>query len=171
MGAVLSALLLAAGAIFDPQWTLAGSVLIPLVWVLGTGALAAVLTPFWTAFARLFLDAERAAAEARQYAQGLFLEHVSLRTDHRRAILLVVGVFERQVIVLPDKGVADHLPPEGFKVAIDQMVPHLRRGNHFKAVAQGITCIEAVLVQAGFNGSSDTSNQIPDGLMQEEGDA
>ncbi len=171
MGTALSALILTAKAFFYPQWTLAGSVLIPLAWVLGAGALAAVLTPFWPTFARLFLDTERAEAEVRQYAQGLFLEQALFKTDRRRAILLVIGVFERQVIILPDKGVTDHLPPEGLKAIIDQMVPLLRRGDHFQAVVQGITRIEAVLVQAGFCGSSDTPNRIPDGLIQEMGDA
>ena len=169
LGVALSALMVMARTIFLPQWSMSGFSFIHLAWVLGAGALAAVLTPFWTTFARFFLDSERAEAETRQYAQALFLERELFRTDQRKALLILIGVFEHQVVLLPDSGIAGHITIEDFTAVIDQMRPHLRQGDPFQALVQGIAHIEAMLVKAGFEGDSNAQNQIPNGVIQEKG--
>lgn len=171
LGASASALVVVLYAILMPEANGAWSVWLHLAWVLGLGALAALLTPFWAGFARLFLDRERAAAETLQYAHGLFLEHELFQTHERKAILLLVGLFEHQVVILPDKGLKNHLCADIFKGIIDRMVPHLRQGDAFRALSIGIGLLEEALVMAGFEGSADAANPIADMLIQEKGDS
>lgn len=170
MGSVLSALAAAVVVYLQPQWPSGGTALIHLAWILAAGATAAMLTPFWPAFGRLFLDRHRAEAEARQYAQGVFLEHQLFQTDRRQAVLLLIGIFEHQVVILPDTGVSEALPEAQLEAVIARLTPHLRRRDYFQALVEGISCIEAELVQAGFTAQGDPRNQIDTDLLQHKGD-
>lgn len=125
---------------------------------------------FWPAFARFFLDRHRAEAEARQYAQGLFLEHQLFQTDRRQAILLLIGIFEHQVVILPDTGVAGQLPGEQLEAVIAHLTSHLRRGNCYDALVESVSRIEAELVRAGFKAGDDARNQIDNELLQHKGE-
>ncbi len=169
LGAALSALATVFFHFMQPAWDTVRPPLVALVWVLSSGALVALLTPFWPALARLFLDAERAESESRQYAQGLFLERSLFRTRQRTAILLLIGLFERRVVLLPDSGVQSRLKSGQLEAVIRQMVPHLRRGDHFQALLLGIGLIEKMLLEAGFSGDPNAPDQISDQLIQQKG--
>ncbi len=169
LGVALSALAAVSYHIMQPTWLTAWTALLTLAWVLGAGALGALLTLFWPALARLFLDAERAESESRQYAQGLFLEQALFRTREHSAILLLIGLFERRVVLLPGSGVQNRLNAGQLEAVINQMVLHLRRDDHFQALVQGIAFIEKILLEAGFTGSADAPDQIPDELIQQKG--
>ncbi|HSH71098.1 MAG TPA: hypothetical protein VK997_14350, partial [Deferrisomatales bacterium] len=92
-----------------------GEALAGTVAVLAAGAAAALLSVFLPAFARLFLDAQRAELETRQYAESLFLSRELFATTRRNGVLLLVGMFERQVVVLPDRGLIERLEPGVFE--------------------------------------------------------
>jgi putative membrane protein len=170
MGSALSALAATVLMLSQPQWPSGWATLIHPAWILGTGAAAAMLTPFWPAFARLFLDRHRAEAETRQYAQGLFLEHQLFQTDRRQAILLLIGIFEHQVVILPDTGVVKQLPEGQLEAVIARLTPHLRRGNCYQALVEGVSRIEAELVRAGFKAGDDSRNRIDNELLQHKGE-
>jgi len=169
LGAALSAPATVFYQLMQPAWDTVWTALLTLAWVLGSGALVALLTPFWPALARLFLDSERAESESRQYAQGLFLEQSLFGTRQRTAVLLLIGLFERRVVLLPDSGVRDRLKPGQLETVIQQMVPHLRRGDHFQALVQGIGLVEKMLLEAGFSGDPHRPDQIPDELIHQKG--
>lgn len=169
LGASMSAL---AGAVFHlikPDWFFPWTRLPSLIWILAAGALIAVLTPFWPALARLFLDKERAEGESLQYAQGLFLEQELFRTPQRTAILMLIGLLERQVVLLPDSGLHSRLKPGQLDAVIDCMLPQLRRGDHFKALKNGITRLEEALQTLNFEGDPNAPDLIPDELVQQKG--
>ena len=168
-GAALSALGLVLYQLWQPAWQDVRSPLLLLAWVLGIGALTALLTSFRPGLARLFLNSERAEEESRQYAQGLFIEQELFRTRQRKALLLLIGLFERRVILLPDSSIRARLKPEQLEKVIRQMVSLLRQGNHFQALVQGIALIENMLLEAGFKGPADASDQIPAELIQQKG--
>jgi putative membrane protein len=169
LGAALSALGLVLYQLWQPAWQDVRSPLLLLAWVLGIGALTALLTSFRPGLARLFLNSERAEEESRQYAQGLFIEQELFRTRQRKALLLLIGLFERRVILLPDSSIRARLKPEQLEKVIRQMVSLLRQGNHFQALVQGIALIENMLLEAGFKGPADASDQIPAELIQQKG--
>ncbi len=170
MGSVLSGMAVAAVMFLQPQWPSGAATLVLLAWILIAGAAAAMLTTFWPVFARLFLDRHRAEAEARQYAQGLFLEHQLFQTQRRQAILLLIGIFEHQVVILPDTGVTEQLSEAQLEAVITHLTPHLRRGNFYDALVEGISRMEAELVQAGFESGDDPRNQIENELLQRKGE-
>lgn len=171
MASALGALLSMVHVVFRPEWHSVWNTWFHLGWVLAAGATAALLTLFWPAFARLFLDGTRAEAETRQYAQGIFLERELFRTGHRQAVLLVVGLFEHQVVIMPDHGVQARLQKETLASVISRMKPHLRQGDPYQALIEGIAQLETALIAAGFKASAGARNQISDVVIQQKGDA
>jgi uncharacterized membrane protein len=157
--ALFSGLSLLAASLWHPDAVLGG-----LTFLLG-GAAAALATVFLPGFARLFLDAARREAETRQYAAAFFLANGLSRTQRRRAILLLVGVFERSVVVLPDSGLA--LAEAELQEVIARMTPQLAAGRVAPALREGLDALEALLAAKGYAGGG--SDEIAQEVFEEKG--
>lgn len=157
--ALFSGLSLLAASLWHPDAVLGG-----LTFLLG-GATAALATVFLPGFARLFLDAARREAETRQYAAAFFLANGLSRTQRRRAILVLVGVFERSVVVLPDSGLA--LAEAELQEVIARMTPQLAAGRVAPALREGLDALEALLAAKGYAGGG--SDEIAQEVFEEKG--
>jgi putative membrane protein len=156
-------------SIIKPDWNLAWIELYVPVFILGVGAACSLLSIYWPAFGRLFLDRIRAEAEIGQYARAFFLERELFRTRARTGVLLLVSLFERRVVILPDSGVSGRLEQKALRVVINQMIPHLRRMNRFQALVGGLSALEAELQKAGFGPVKKTDNELKDELIEQKG--
>lgn len=132
---------------------------------LGAGIVAALATVFVPPFARLFLDAARREAETRQYAAAFFLDNTLSRTRRRNAVLLLVGAFERSVVILPDSGLP--LASAELQDIIARMTPRLAAGQIAPALRDGLDALEALLVAKGFAGGG--SDEIAQEVFEEKG--
>ncbi len=157
--ALFSGLALFAASLWHPDAVLGG-----LTFLLG-GAAAALATVFLPGFARLFLDAARREAETRQYAAAFFLANGLSRTQRRRAVLVLVGVFERSVVVLPDSGLA--LAEAELQEVIARMTPQLAAGRVAPALREGLDALEALLAAKGFAGGG--TDEIAQEVFEEKG--
>lgn len=135
--------------------------------LLGAGALAALATVFFPPFARLFLDSARRDAEVRQYAESFFLARDLVRTRQRNAVLLLVGLFERSVVILPDRGVRARVDAAELAAVIARMTPMLAAGRIAPALLDGLDALETLLAAKGFAGAGE---RIGDEMSDETGD-
>lgn len=135
---------------------------------LGAGAAAALASVFLPAFARLFIDAARRDAETRQYAASFFLAHDLSRTQRRSGILILVGVFERTVVILPDAGLRDRIAEADLQEVIARMTPQLTAGRIAPALRDGLDALEALLAAKGFAGGAD-ADEIAQEVIEEKG--
>jgi len=147
-------------------WTTPSAVLINLVIMLVTGSAFALGAVFVHPFARLFLTAHRAEMEVRQYAQSLFLSRELFATKNRQAVLLLVSLFEKQIIVLPDTGISKRLSPEGIQEIIARMTPSLAAGRVSCALADGLDRLVENL--AGTAKDAFRENEIADEIIEEK---
>ena len=171
LGVAFGALVIVAQGVLRPDWLSTYSALIHTLLVLGAGTVMALLTVFWPAWARCFLDKPRAEAEIRQYAQSVFLEREIFNVPARTGMLLLVGLFERRVVILPDSGVARRLSPEALRRVIAAMQGDLKRGNRLQALTNGVSVLEEQLKMAGFATATEDADRIPEALLQQKGDA
>jgi putative membrane protein len=149
-------------AIFPPDRIIAWSEPSTIGFILGTSASVALLTQLWPPFGRLFLGRPHAEKMTRQHADSLFLNREVFRTPGRTGILLLVSLFERQVVLLPDSGIADNLDQNARQQVIDRMIPLLRREDPFQAIAQGLAHLEIVLPATGTRPSLNGEAPAPD---------
>ena len=141
--------------------------LLAIVMMLAAAAGFALLCVFAPDFARLFLHAHRAEVETRQYAESLFLSKQMFATTKRKAVLLLVSIFERQIFVLPDTGLASKLNQQATDNIIQQMRPYLIAGKTARALDAGLKKLVEI-ISAGEQPQV-FLNELPNDIIEEKG--
>ena len=167
IGASLAGLFVLLLDLFVLGWLTDMLVLLTVLVILATGILFVLLSVLSAGFARLFLSQSRKEMETTQYAESLFLSKELFSTEGRKGILLLVSQFERQVVILPDKGIRDLLSTEKLKEIIVQMSAHLRQNELGKAMETGLGSIREALGSPEPGGSF--ANELSDEIIEEEG--
>jgi putative membrane protein len=165
----VAALIVAILGFLRPGWNGAEAPLGVIVAILAAGITNAILATYVGAYERLFVRHNRAAAEVRQYAEGLFLARGLFATPGRTAVLIVVSLFERVVIVHADRGFAGRVPASEWDDVVAPMTPALRAGEHGGAMQAGLTALESLLVRKDFVATGAEANALPDSPLQERG--
>lgn len=168
LGTALAALLVMLGAWLLPERELERPALRLVVAIFTAGGACALLAFFVPAFARLFLDPLRAEAEVQQCAQAMFLERELFQTRDRNGLLLLISLFERKIVILPDTGLAARLPEARLEAAIGGMRPMLATRQIGAAVAAGLGILADAL-QQGAPCTNARRNEIADAVIQEKG--
>lgn len=150
-----------------PGWASGNEAFLSAALPLGAGILCILLCLCAPAFARLFLDTHRASTEVRQYASSLFLTRELFATRGRTGILLLVSLFERQVVILPDTGLQRRLSQDVLLAIIARMTTALKEGEISRALEDGLASLEEVLAPTATGESGE--NELPDGIIEEKG--
>jgi putative membrane protein len=170
LGASVTSLLFFILNLLIKYWISHTTVLIAAALPLFVGALFALLTVFIPGFAKLFLATHRAEVEVLQYAESLFLERELFATNKRTGILLLISLFERQVLLLPDKGIRNSLTIDEKRNVITSMTLLLKRNEVSKAFEVGLKQISLIL-EARTNGglAIRDKNELPNEIIEEKG--
>lgn len=167
LGAAGAGLAVTALDLLRPGWHSSTAVLLAVTATLIAGAACALACVSLPGFARLFLDAHRAEVETRQKAESLFLSREVFATRGRRGILLLVSLFERQVIMLPDTGLSKRLGREVSQGIITRMTLLLASGQVAIAFEAGLAGLEEVLGAASPAAAAE--NELPNAIAEEKG--
>jgi putative membrane protein len=167
LGAAITGLAVVLLELLRPAWSPSFTMLFAVAMTLIGGAVCALLCVALPGFARLFLDAHRAEVETRQYAESLFLSREIFATRRRTGILLLVSIFEKRVVVLPDTGLRERLKADALQGIITRMKAPLAAGHVGRAFEAGLAGLEEVLEAgaAAFSGENELLNEI----VEEEG--
>ena len=149
------------------RWTTESMILLSVAATLAAGVIFVLLTLIFPGFARLFLSESRRETETFQYAESLFLSRELFMTEGRRGILLLVSHFERQVVILPDKGVIDRLSTEVMKNIISKMRHNLRQHEVRNALETGLAELVSELCPSAS--SRPDRNELSNEIIEEEG--
>ena len=166
LGASIAGLLMILLDIGIKTWTPGITGLTAVTGALACGSLFAVLTVLLPGFARCFLPADRAENEVTQYAESLFLNRRLFATSQRTGILMLISLFERRVVLLPDTGVTDRLTEADEQTVIESMVPHLKNKKIREAFIAGMDKMSQIL---GPSQSGDQADALPNAVIEEEG--
>ena len=150
LGTAATCLAVTLADVVRPEWVTATTFLASAIATLGVGALCALLAVCVPAFARLFLRASRADLEAHQFAKVKFLERDLFATPGRTAILLLVSVFERRVVILPDTGLHAWVSTSEWDAVIARMTASLGAGRAGAALLDGLAGMSELLQSKGF---------------------
>jgi len=167
LGTAGAGLAVTALDLLRPGWHSSTAVLLAVTATLIVGAACALACVSLPGFAHLFLDAHRAEVESRQYAESLFLSREVFATRGRRGILLLVSLFERQVIMLPDTGLSKRLGREASQGIITRMTSLLASGGVAIAFEAGLAGLEEVL--GATVPAASAGNELPNAIVEEKG--
>lgn len=166
LGASVAGFLIALLNMLGSRCVHCASVLIAVPATLAVGVVSALLCIMVPAFARLFLDTTRAEVEARQYAESLFLSRELFATRRRTGILVLVSLFERRVIILPDIGLKERLSQNAIQEVIACMTTPLASGQIAYAFKKGLNRLESILAVTATGKPGE--NELPDGIIEGE---
>jgi len=154
-------------SLFIPAWMTYSVLILSVAVILGTGAVFSLISIIIPRIARLLISGDRKENETFQYAESLFLKRELFATEGRRGVLLLISLFEKQVIILADTGVRNRLNNEKIKGIIAGMAPYLRKNEIKNAFGSGLTEIIETLSPpiSGENERNELSNEI----IEEEG--
>lgn len=138
-----------------------------IVMMLAAGAGLALLCIFVPDFSRLFLNLHRADVETRQYAESLFLSRELFSTHDRKAVLLLLSLFERRIVVLPDTGLAGRLNQEAVEKIIGHMRVYLKAGQTARALESGLEKLEEII--AVDHPFAPVTNELSNEIIEEKG--
>lgn len=168
LGAGLAALVMAAGSLLERDWEAGQSALYNAVAVLGSGAVLAFLTLFIAPLARLFTDRMRRNVEVGQHARSMFFDRGLDRTRGRIGILLLVSLFERQVVLLADDGFEAKIGDADWQELTRRVTLLLRHDGAVGALHAALDGLEALLLAQGFRGDGST-NELPNAIVVQGG--
>ena len=151
-----------------PRWGTGSTLLSDITAILGGGGLLALLAIRSSSVGRLFVGRLHAEVEVKQHAEVLMLRREMFATKDRNAVLILVSLFERQVVIFPDRGVASLLATRELGRVIAAMAPLLRERRACDALCLGVEEIGRML--PAVNGHvDDRGPRLPDAVI-EEGD-
>jgi putative membrane protein len=167
LGAAVAGLGVCARSAFRPSWTPDADLWLAVAATLAAGAVSALLSVLFPPFARLLLDRHRAEGEATQYAQALFSSRNLAATKGRNGVLLLVGLFERRVVVLPDAGIAKRLDPATTAGIAAAMTSAMKASGVAGALEAGLARLEEALAATAPVGGA-TADELPNRLIEED---
>jgi len=134
--------------------------------ILAAGAVFALMAVLLPGFSKRFLSTIRADVEVQQYAESLFLSRELFATSNRTGILVLVSLFERKVVILPDLGLRDKLTRDAMQSMIAAMTLFLKRSQISQAFEAGLEQLSQTL---GTNVHGTTENELSDEIIEEKG--
>jgi putative membrane protein len=167
LGVSVAGLLVFTFDLLFSRWCSETIVLISVVTMLIAGILTALLSLYIPKFARFFLVTHRAEVEVRQNAESLFLSHELFATRRKTGILLLISLFERRIVLLPDKGFSRRLNQKAMQKVIAQMRPFLVLGQVAHALANGLESLEEIL--ATKKRGKSRKNELSNSIIEEQG--
>ena len=167
LGAAVTGLAVAMLDLLHSPWSTSFTLFFGVTATLIAGAVCALLCVALPNFARLFLDAHRTEVETRQYAESLFLSREVFATHKRTGILLLVSLFEKRIVVLPDTGLRRRLNADVLQVIISRMTAPLAAGQVGRALEAGLAGLEEFLGTGATAASGE--NELPNEIVEEGG--
>jgi putative membrane protein len=168
IGSSLSGLVVFLVDLIIFRWTTDTIILFAIAAIMITGALLSLLTVILPCFAGLLIPKCRKETETLQYAESLFLSRELFATDGRRGILLLISCFERQVVIIRDKGVLAHLNDDKMKKIISEMTPFLKKNEIRNALETGLNGIVEAICPPLPEGMD--KNELSNEIIEEEGE-
>lgn len=166
LGASVTGLLVFILDLLFYSWYPLLTVPITVAGILAGGIVLALLTVLIPGFAKLFLSSFRGEVEVRQYAESLFLSRELFATRNRTGILVLVSLFERKVVILPDRGLSDHLTTDAMQSMLAAMTVFLKQSEISRAFEVGLEQLSHILV---INDQGSGENELSDDIIEEKG--
>lgn len=143
-------------AVYDPLF-------IFLAVVLG-GILGAAVPHFVHPAKRWFINQKHMDEATRKKAENAFLQEEVFNTRHRTGIMIFISFFEREVIVMADRGISKVVEQREWDKMVRVIVDNIRAGKITDGIEAAIKRCGEILLEKGFLQDPDDVNELRDDL-------
>jgi len=131
------------------------------------GLVGFLLSSYVPAFQKLFVSQKHLDSSTRQRAETAFLQEEIFNTRHRTGILIFISFYEREVIVLADKGISKVVEQKEWDKLVRVIIENIRLGKVTDGMEAAILRCGEILLEKGFVKSADDVNELGDDLRIE----
>jgi putative membrane protein len=132
--------------------------------VLFAGVAGYFLPALVPASVRLFVNQSLLDESTRQRAETAFLEEEVFNTRHRTGIMLFVSFFEREVIIMADRGISKVVAQKEWDNMVAEIIDHIRQEKVVEGIERGVKKCGEILLEKGFTKTDDDINELRDDL-------
>lgn len=146
-------------AVYDPLF-------IFLAVVLG-GLLGAIITHTLDPVKRALLSQSHMDQATHKKAENAFLDEEVFNTKHRTGIMIFVSFFEKEVIVMADRGISKVVDQKEWDRMVKNIIQKVKSGNVIEGIEAAILRCGDILLEKGFLKAADDINELRDDLRTE----
>lgn len=128
------------------------------------GIIGALLPVFSDKIKRLLIGQRELDECTQQRAENAFLEEEVFNTRHRTGIMIFVSFFEHEVIVMADRGISKVVEQKEWDKIVADLIAFIRQGKIVEGIEAGVKRCGQILLEKGFNKTSDDINELRDDL-------
>lgn len=147
-------------AVYDPIFI--------FVFVCAGGLLGVILASVFSPFKRLLLGQSHLDAATRRRAENAFLEEEVFNTRHRTGIMIFISFFEREVIVMADRGISKVVDQKEWDALVRNIIDNVRKDKVTDGIVSAILRCGEILLEKGFLITPDDINELRDDLRMED---
>lgn len=103
----------------------------------------------------------------RKRAETAFLEEEVFNTRHRTGILIFISFFEREVMVIADRGISKVVDQNEWDKMVQDIIEKVRLGKVTEGIEAAILRCGEILLEKGFVKTPDDINELRDDLRTE----
>ncbi|MBS1682337.1 MAG: hypothetical protein JST48_11545 [Bacteroidetes bacterium] len=148
-----------AFAIYDPLLIFLTVVLVGLIGFLTSNYLLPIQ--------KIFVGQQHLDRATRQRAEAAFLREEVFHTRHRTGIMIFISFFEREVIVMADRGISKVVEQKEWDKMVQGIIQNIRLGKVIEGIEAAIIRCGEILLEKGFVKTPDDVNELHDDLRVE----
>lgn len=150
--------------VFDATNTLFYDPVFIFIVVLLAGVIGSFIPAAFTPLHRKLVAQRHFDHATRQRAENAFLEEEIFNTRHRTGIMIFISLFEREVIVIADKGISKVVEQKVWDKLVADLLNAIRGGKIVDGLEGAIKRCGEVLLEKGFHKTADDINELRDDL-------
>jgi len=169
-GALLTAAIIFVVIIVLDRYAPAPEVYDPMLilfWVVLGGLVGAIATHTVIPLKRFLLGQAHMDQGTRKRAENAFLVEEVFNTRHRTGIMIFVSFFEREVIVMADRGISKVVDQKEWDKMVRNIIEKIRMGKVTDGIEAAILRCGEILLEKGFVKTPDDINELRDDLRLE----
>ncbi|GHM99991.1 hypothetical protein WSM22_14810 [Cytophagales bacterium WSM2-2] len=150
---------LPAFAIYDP--------LLIFIVVAFAGITGVFASNYIGSLQKLFVSQDHLDRSTRQRAETAFLQEEVFNTRHRTGIMIFISFFEREVIVMADRGISKVVEQKEWDKIVQDIIQNIRMGKVINGIEAAVLRCGDILLEKGFVKTADDVNELKDDLRIE----
>ena len=131
------------------------------------GLIGGLIAHFILPVKRIMLSQVHLDQATKRRAENAFLEEEVFNTRQRTGIMIFVSFFEREVIVMADKGISKVVDQKVWDSLVRGIIENVRNGKVVDGMEAAIKKCGEILLQKGFVITPDDMNELKDDLRIE----
>jgi putative membrane protein len=128
------------------------------------GMLGALLPSIFSPLKRILVSRQHLDNATKQRAESAFLQEEVFNTKQRTGIMIFISFFEREVMVVADKGISKVVEQKVWDKMVTDLVTSIRNEKIVEGLEASIKKCGEILFENGFLKAEDDVNELSDDL-------